>query len=947
MKKSILIILTAFCFLTSCLKEEFSEDKVKLTVRAISELLDMKSSIPAKEIGIMDMNVYAYSGGKLHAESYAKGSYVKLMLDRARHYNIYVLANVGKVDAPLEERELASIRCTFVYKKEGYLPMASRQALSFQPSKDSQDLTISLSRLVSKYTLNLKKNVDNCWFIVDEVNIRQEAESVAVFVKESSALSVSDGDSATPTDLMALNEEQDVVFYVMENCQGILLPTNTEPYKKEPASIGDKAGLCTYLEIKGSWFTDGAEADLYLRLYLGEDNIKDFNVRANTNVVISLELTDNGTLRSVWKSELSNMNDSRILSFKYPSNVVYQEDGWTKLPLNLNPSSLSYDLELISEDVEQALEYKVEDGQLYARALYDGNQSVTVQIKVSTWDGVLSSKTNVLVLFHKTPFEAYEAVIPDCVGQYGYVRLDASSSQYPIVISTGGPSWTVGDPDIQEVQSFQDPVSEDWFYYSPKDQTLYIYRTKESASTSFSVDCWKSGKTFILKAATKPQLVLSDAFVSELGCYHQDDQGLYYDSQLEAYLSDSQGNRLDMSSFATPAPLLESRSLTNTLANAYANFDAVFGKPSMTSDAPASKVRFFPLATTDEQRYSYYEDSGNLWAVKVAGINDLNVDSYLLNVDLPLASLRGTATLSCLKAFPKQRHLGEMYNYQIAPGSLRSKSLKIDFTDGGQYYFPPVEFINWELRHSTADLSSSPEDAFNSGVESNYSRGASMSGDVMSFSDMSSDVYPSCGHMALKASVTNPYSGKTYNGYYTLDLLLFMSIGCQFDYLQPTSSSVGRIAVSFVPFCEFSTKADSALWADMLPHFLMAKSTQDTGSYRIQVPASASANSIIFSGADFIPGATYPLAMSKLGPHKDYFEFNLYAFFNSGTELLCNREGFQNLYPSIDMQNYKDGRKGYYHLYRQYDLANIPMNTYGNGLENYLIEAAYKTISEL
>ena len=120
MKKSILIILSALLCFSACLKDELREDKVQINIRAISELSDLKSSIPAKELAIRDMNVYAYSGGKLYAEAYSSGSSLKLLLDKAKQYNLYVLANVGKQDAPWKEGDLADVGCTFVYQAEGF-----------------------------------------------------------------------------------------------------------------------------------------------------------------------------------------------------------------------------------------------------------------------------------------------------------------------------------------------------------------------------------------------------------------------------------------------------------------------------------------------------------------------------------------------------------------------------------------------------------------------------------------------------------------------------------------------------------------------------------------------------------------------------------------------------------------------------------------------------------
>lgn len=46
------------------------------------------------------------------------------------------------------------------------------------------------------------------------------------------------------------------------------------------------------------------------------------------------------------------------------------------------------------------------------------------------------------------------------------------------------------------------------------------------------------------------------------------------------------------------------------------------------------------------------------------------------------------------------------------------------------------------------------------------------------------------------------------------------------------------------------------------------------------------------------------------------------------------------------MKAYSDGRKGYYHFVRQCDLANFATVETNCGLDNYLIEAAYGSVSK-
>lgn len=114
--------------------------------------------------------------------------------------------------------------------------------------------------------------------------------------------------------------------------------------------------------------------------------------------------------------------------------------------------------------------------------------------------------------------------------------------------------------------------------------------------------------------------------------------------------------------------------------------------------------------------------------------------------------------------------------------------------------------------------------------------------------------------------------------------------------------------------------------------------------YGISVPSSSTENAWQVDH-DGKPVPILQNAMADLSSHKDYFEFTFSQFFLSGTELLCNRSGYGKYPAGSGMEDYADGRKGYYHFVRQYDLNNITPVAYNKGLDNYLIEAAYGSLS--
>ncbi len=917
--------------LCACDKMELEPQMVEVVVRSYGK--GTKSASNVQECSISDMNLYAYSDGVLHGSVYSQGSSASIMLDRSRVYTLYVLANVGEVEVPYEESELCDLSYEWHFNSDGTLPMCLREGYSVNPAGGARSLDLPLTRLVSKYSLSIEPLLEHCDVQFEDVRICQAASAVYPFSMAGAARRIVDGDYAGEEDLKRLNAGQRVDLYVPENCQGVLLPDNTDPWLKTPDSIPDKADLCTYMEITGTWITAGAQADLKLRLYLGSDNVTDFNVVRNTNVQIDLVLSDDGTLRSNWKSSLEDLSDDRTLQFTSSFQEVRLEDGWTELPLQVYPSDMTYYASVADEQIDGSLEIKNSGGKLYARSLFEGISLPEATVRVESWDRKQASEIELCLSYRPTEFTSFSGHIPRCVGEYGFLTFDEVEGK-EVSVEVNGIIWNLDDGSLAAWQTQYDEDSGDMFYLNPSSRTLYIYRQSETGMAStVKVRCFKAEKTFTLAASYKPTLVVNDGFITEAGCYSVTSSGTYYDSNLTASLAYEDGTFLSMKYFRMPDELMTYNGCT-TLAQAYSSFDSLYGMPMFSSNV-GNKGAFIPAWAVSDQRYDYYESTGFVQDVKAFGRDELDESvEYKVTFKLNNSSLSAVATLQCVKAFPGQGHLGEVYNYQVAPGDLRSLTAAIPFPGKG----PSSNLVSWSIVHSTSDLTSTAQETFSAGTLDDYASAASVSGKELKFSAMSTTLFPSCGHLALKGEVTNPHTRKSFIGYYTLDLVLYVSVGCQYDYIYP--SSPAKIGISYVPFCEYSTKALASQWSEHIPDFIYVRSSYNSNTYLLKVPASSSENAWYDTSDDYNPRPIVQDAMPYLAKHKEVFEFEFGKFFSGGTELICDRTGYE-AYPSSEMKAYADGRMGYYHFVRQYDVANIPAVTYNNGLDNYLIEAAY------
>ena len=303
---------------TGCVQEDPQDDRrvtgvqsEAVTVRCeVTAGTPTRSSIDADEDALEDINLYAYCDGKLEAMLYTQSPEdIRIKLYKGRTYNMYALANMGEVEAPVSEEDMKDHRYSVgsLREIEGAFPMAWMKE-GFTIEGSSPFLGISLERLLARISFSIDRSeLDD--FQVTAIKLRQGALGVYPFREDSraeSASDVADGDWASASDLSTVNAGGEIAFYALENRQGVLMPGNSDPCSKTPDGIPDNSELCTYLEMTSSYsgqyqgVTVSSDNVTY-RFYLGEDNCTDFNVIRNKDVKINLKVTEDRIFDESWR----------------------------------------------------------------------------------------------------------------------------------------------------------------------------------------------------------------------------------------------------------------------------------------------------------------------------------------------------------------------------------------------------------------------------------------------------------------------------------------------------------------------------------------------------------------------------------------------------------------------------------------------------------------------
>lgn len=534
-------------------------------------------------------------------------------------------------------------------------------------------------------------------------------------------------------------------------------------------------------------------------------------------------------------------------------------------------------------------------------------------------------------------FTDYIASLGEYVYEYSCLEFPTATVEDPVVLESGGAVMTVtGDSSAALTMAGYDSAGrqESYFILLPSDpRKVYLRTMRTDEPMEIRMTQGLRSKN-IVYSPKKMTLGLSADGSVDRNVVSVNESGLTGENAYVYLVDCEDGNLLSLSRFFYP----------EALADYYGEDQEypVMEASVSISDDEGEYGRSY--------RYRYaaqcgaYQGENHLCCFEFHGLDSEGVDVKEIPLELYEENFFDSmpsqqVILNVNAAFPSQGHIGEYQNMQFAPGDMRSLTIDLDglekeFTTGA----------TWELRRvGIDDVDVMPD-------ESLWIDGEECRASVSSFSRLSlrlSDMYSGyeeyipCGAMMLKGTVTNPFTGREIVGYYTFDLVLFLSVGVQVDI------SGYDMHYSFVPFSEYSVPGYHEFWNSLLGSRLVVQAQRHYGAgsvdvnVLVKVPESIDYNTMYY---------TLPEAFSEVGQDLIYDEIiNVLEPLSIGLLDFDFVAGDGSLYSSLELtrtgaaglsgyENMVHGKNGYFRVVRQRDLANLPVS---NGLENHMIEAAY------
>ncbi len=689
MKKLLITAAVILTVVTGCSLNEACEGSGEgVYVRFDFAAAATKSSLDVDDMEIGDINLFAYYNGSLDNEVYISdlSEGVGITLRSGSSYNVYALVNTGDCEAPVSEEDLPSLRCTLSsigsYSETG-LPMVGVTQLT--PSSVDGSVEIELTRLVSK--VGFKVDADEIGGLsVTSVRVMQSALDVLPFADASAATTVSDGDYASESDIAMINAGGTASFYVLENCQGVLLPDNTDPWAKVPDNISDQAGLCTYIEVgaelDGSY---GVSGSAIYRFFLGQDATTDFNVIRNTSSTVTLKTTVDGLGQISWKID---------------PDVTFKE--------------ISYSLDAA-----------------------------------------------------------------DYIGQWGSITFPEATEDHPVTVSLGSESITIPSSNSLYIGNLGDDDPDLLVYTGSSSNTVYLCQGQSSVELDLAQD---------LVSKTIPVEVSDDigwAVAHDSGGILAPGANITVnedgsDCGLRLYLWDNVNKKaLSANLFSMPAAVMavvtKGREATHVNSHLYWYFDLdlTTGNDSM-ADVTAWNQH---LSATEDEEYLF---ESKLYGVEADGGNPA---STVLNCFQNLAGKDTEYAITVNPAFPDQRHLGEVYNYEFALDDLQSDSATLPLyqTCSG------TTKASWKLARGSEWAEGDNEKDFETLIENKNDKvlvSIAVSSTELNFTfptpdDAADYPFVGGGTYHIRGTVTNPHTNREIRGDYSADVVLYLVVGAE------------------------------------------------------------------------------------------------------------------------------------------------------------------------
>lgn len=431
--RTLLYLLAAGMLLASCGKHipqpenstEAKECALTLSLSFPDRQLVTRSLSPQDEKRLDDLNLFFFSSATdKHFYFSSCSGKVRLKLSEGI-YEVYAVANSGSDLGNMTRQQVEDYRyrtnAESDIEKNGRLLMCARQRIHVQ---DDTELNLVLSRLAAKVEIRYSVAPRAGALTLNSIQIKSAASSVPLFGQERKADAVVDYAAHT----LAHNAGT-LTAYVLENCRGI----NSSIFSQELKDSAHAPQNSTYVVIKGTY----ADKAVAYRIYLGENNTSDFNVRENRHYVLNVEIY--GANPSDYRVSVSGISVT-------PLNATYPLGTTAQTVVNLTNQT--------DADNTYSLSFRTEN----ANVVIDGHGYVSGD-EILVLAGIGSRQMQVGIRGRGPGLAA--SVVFTVTDKYGVQFTKTVSTKF---VSTGAPiiitSTPFSSPYTNTVSTFQLTISE-------------------------------------------------------------------------------------------------------------------------------------------------------------------------------------------------------------------------------------------------------------------------------------------------------------------------------------------------------------------------------------------------------------------------------------------------------------------------------------------------------
>ncbi len=347
MRHLFVMFLTAI-MIWSCGKEsdmvqEGKDSSMSFGFTVVEKTGDTKSGMTAAETVIENINIFVYnSQGQLviaqYSDDFTGSMDVNLYSDQ--EYTVYAIANVGDLSGMSKvmtgegirdlEWKIADIEA--MMGEDGLIPFSGTIS---SVSLSTKKVEIPLTRLLAKFRVVLDTSAldgDVKRFEVRRVRLKNINRRIKYFA-ESRATGlgdiIADGMSYDGIGVLpAFSEGLD--FYLPENAQGDLLPSNLEEQSHIPPQ--EYMDLCTYVEFLVNYRSRTQYNDSLIYRYYLHDGVRmdNFDVLRNDMYTCRTCFTGSGINENTWRIDVSGMKDYVQKITVSPSPYIFTRIGDVK-----------------------------------------------------------------------------------------------------------------------------------------------------------------------------------------------------------------------------------------------------------------------------------------------------------------------------------------------------------------------------------------------------------------------------------------------------------------------------------------------------------------------------------------------------------------------------------------------------------------------------------------